>query len=198
MLRRLFTILSALSLGLCVAAFVLGYRSHRAAMTVEFTFRGERWEVVLAGGELRVDNVPQIWLDRARRRAALLAWQDPRDRLTPDEAEIAERLLSGRASGVWWQLQCDKLFDNLLQKPGGAERIALLKAPPPAYRDYSHPATNLVVILTTLILPTAWLVRTVYLSETRLVRRRKGLCVGCGYDLRGTPGRCPECGAVPS
>ena len=46
-------------------------------------------------------------------------------------------------------------------------------------------------------LPVAQLVR--WRHEARGRRRAAaGLCTGCGYDLQGTPERCPECGTVAS
>jgi hypothetical protein len=40
-------------------------------------------------------------------------------------------------------------------------------------------------------------VRLAVIARTRLVRRRRGQCATCGYNLRASPGRCPECGASP-
>jgi hypothetical protein len=49
------------------------------------------------------------------------------------------------------------------------------------------------VVVVTAIYPAAWAVVARRRHRDRR-RREMGLCRGCGYDLRASEGRCPECG----
>ena len=48
-----------------------------------------------------------------------------------------------------------------------------------------------IPVLAALVLPLRWL-----LWQIRVRRLKPGLCPVCGYDLRASSGRCPECGTA--
>jgi len=69
------------------------------------------------------------------------------------------------------------------------------KPEPPAQHTISKSITIPFWLLAVLfVLP---VIATIDRNHRRRKRRLFGCCRKCGYDLRATPDRCPECGTVP-
>ena len=172
MKRRLFTILSALSLLLCVAVCVMWVRSYWVADTLSFRYREgtpTRWFFVTSGRGRA--GIASYWFN--------YPWQP-----TPEWAH-------GR---VGWR--------TAPVKPAYAEdshKVVWERLGVRLYRyadRRNHAAWSLSLSYLYIPLLPLPLLALLYLFPTR--RRRSGLCPSCGYDLRATPGRCPECGLVPT
>jgi hypothetical protein len=82
----------------------------------------------------------------------------------------------------------ESLYDLHLERQGGG---------PPAYPG-RYQLTYVIVpawvpVILAAVLP-AWRLRR---RRQQRLRRETRRCAGCGYDLRATPDRCPECGTEP-
>ncbi|HEX4793472.1 MAG TPA: hypothetical protein VH370_06755 [Humisphaera sp.] len=85
------------------------------------------------------------------------------------------------------------------------DHTAITASPPEKFKVYWYLSSTPSIDFTLIVFP-HWAPAIAFsvLPAIRLIgvaRRRNrfsaGHCPSCGYDLRATPERCPECGATP-
>ena len=196
--RTLLTAVTALSAALCVATVTLWARSyywsdcvtrHRAVQRSGVArVEGVDWEdhvsVVSDGGRIgyvlrRVGAQGvhrHLYIDPARVASGLPYW-------TFQASETPPPGWLGWAREVEWAWF--DIGDPTPQIGGLYEQD----------RDLRLPHWVLVLLLGFLPARRGWKVAR---NRHRAGCIERSLCPACGYDLRATPDRCPECGAVPS
>jgi hypothetical protein len=192
MKRCIVHILSALSLLLFVAVSVLWCTTRTRSRSVGGLGESTWLSLSAFRGQIRLQFITH----------ADLKWETPwpysADTIGPTnwpfDGDFIHPAINESDRGFrWWGLGFTAvMYENKLDPlkrrgldTGGADRqLAVWLAVP-------NPA--LLVVLS--LLP-AWTARRLLLSRRAKRRRRHGLCPNCGYDLRATPGRCPECGTL--
>jgi hypothetical protein len=196
MIRRLFTLLSAVSLLLCVATVVLWARS---CWTID-------WAAYRAAA-----RDAHAWRFHAysNRGIAQLDWHETW--LHPGRDVVYEAKLTADAGtdirypGWQWDSAgispfpaAGFLAKNLWTWTNNTTEWSP-RRPDPDVRGQRHCLIEFPLWAPAVVFAAGPLMRAVPKWRRRRRRRRSpGLCFACGYDLRASPGRCPECGADPS
>ncbi len=199
MRRKLFNLLSAVSLLLFVVVVVVGVRSFFSYDSIAY---GSAAAAPGGGG-----HISHCAAAASRGRILLSAGRD-----TVVTAQGWQRLCaiyssSGMLNGFRWL--AGRAFDLGVQHSRLGDTARALGFSLEAYRHQRMGIAEETAQLTSyiLILP-AWflallfaILPALWLRRRRIERKRNriGFCQHCGYDLRATPSRCPECGtAVPA
>jgi hypothetical protein len=172
--RRFVTFVSALSLALCVVTAVFWARSYRVQDDWQFWYLVEKnaKEADLS----KADHYISFRLYTGRGRVAA-RWADeypPAGQIQP----ICEHAA--------WPTSTIETFGRSIRNRMG---FAFFPSSEPARGgELIAPIWSVEVI--TVVIPALWM--SMYIRQRR--RRKDNLCIVCGYDLRATSDRCPECG----
>jgi hypothetical protein len=202
-IRCLFTLLSAASLVLCVATCALWVRSYRVGDVYEWQRPAdasgrvyERYDFASGDGILTAYRRRYAFgrgLTDADVRAGVL--YDVRNPLY----EGYRAVLPADARRNYWPAAPADRGDQFLAYDVDVPPHAASQVPALSQRWEWHTWACphwFVVVLTAA--PPLWRGSALFRRRRRSGRWPAGLCASCGYDLRASPGRCPECGAVPA
>lgn len=109
------------------------------------------------------------------------------------DAEACDVYLTGWPARCLWGAETQSHEDRvgLMDAPEWVDKYSYVRQPLPTRVWWPGMVTDVAVFGGPVL---------VLLCGPRMVRgwvrRRRGACVGCGYDLRGVRGICPECGAA--
>jgi hypothetical protein len=187
--RRLFTLVSALSLVLCVATCALWVRSY---WRDDLVARPARFQF-LDGTVSSRGVIWIVWSDAPRHREPI-EWT-VRTRVPDDELaclwQVEDQCGPTGSGGFGYRSKAVPSGIKIESKYLRGGDYLINVAPLVERRVLTVPHWS--VVLAGAVLPVTRLAAV----AGRRRRRRLGLCPACGYDLRATPDRCPECGAVP-
>ena len=189
--RHLFTILSVLSLLLCVGTCVLWVRSYSVTDNISRVhadfgadaYRGRIWALNSSAGGIRLWSIAAArwkisctFASGALRENVGWHW----DTTAPRRYPVVNSHLA--VAGVW-------SWTHSRSREGTSVPVGGLLSHTMTFPYWLHAAIFAA-------LPAAAQFRFSFWYVPRRRRIRAGLCPNCGYDLRASPERCPECGTA--
>lgn len=204
MIRRLGNIVVDLSLVLCIAVIVLWATSRSAKRSIDITLKAQVYEISASCGVLTIDNGPQ----RRMEDELLKQRRDGVVRAIQSLEEISDRKVESSEAPI--ELPGENLDQSLRRAEERAnltgEEIdrttALAAMQAMRWQPIIRSAPWAISCHCWTIAVAAGSLCIVIISPRGLRRRRvarrshRGLCQFCGYDLRASKERCPECGAA--
>jgi hypothetical protein len=202
MRRRLFNLAAAVSLVLCVAVVLLWFRSYSVGLELSWSKRAfyaptaKDIQYARQEGYGAVSVVNGIGKSASFSRGIFTYAQFQQHDVISVWDELFWRKEARNPHWVWVQFAPDRpavsAATSMWSRSGFAYHAQRDGTPTGNPRVWvSVPIW--VFVIASAILPVSRLI-TYCCHRSRL---RRGACPRCGYDLRATPDRCPECGTVP-